>query len=399
MEKIDSTALRRVALARTGLATKRPFGTGVEGTLRAIQHLGYVQIDTIAVVARAHNHVLRSRVPNFSPKHIEQLLARRDVFEYRFPVAAFRSIEDYRFTLLHAAKFRAKPRTTDKSMMRRVMDRIKEEGALRSRDFEHTKKKDSGWWNWKPAKLALEQLYFQGDLMISSRDGFEKTYDLTERVLPPTVDSREPTLAEFASFLVDSTVRAHGFGTYGTFAAGSRHIALGSSLKAELKKRLEDGKLLQFVNRDGIQLWAEPEVIDTKAPKVGKTVRVLSPFDNLVIQRERLHDVFNFEYLIECYVPEPKRKYGYFCLPIVYGDRFVGRMDCKSHREDDRFEIKALYLEDGYAAKSTVEELSDPFASAVTEYAKFDGCNDVFITEAQPGSAKNIMKRAFDRIP
>ena len=394
-ESIDTAKLRRIALTRQGIGQRQPFGRGVGATLKAIRHIGYVQIDTISVVVRAHNHVLRTRVPDFQPNHIDRLLKDRQIFEYRFPVAAFRPIQDYRYTLLHAAKFRAKPRTKDKATMRRVIDRIRADGPLRSRDFEDARKKAGGWWNWKPAKAALEQLYFQGDLMISAREGFEKSYDLTERVLPSSIDVGEPSPEEFASFLIDTTLRAHGFATYATFASGARHIPLRGTVKAELKRRTEQGKLREFTNDQGVPFWAEPETLDGKTPRIPKTVQILSPFDNTVIQRERLLEVFNFDYLIECYVPEPKRRFGYFCLPIVYADQLVGRMDCKSHRAEGYFEIKALFLEAGFASRRHVEELAGPLSAAVIEFAKFDGCAEVVVTQTEPAFAKQLLKKAI----
>ena len=392
---IDTGKLRRIALTRQGIGQRQPFGRGIGSTLKAIQHLSYVQIDTISVVVRAHNHVLRTRVPNFEPSHIDRLLKDRQIFEYRFPVAAFRPIQDYRYTLLHAAKFRAKPRIKDKAIMRRVIDRIRAEGPLRSRDFEHPQKKRSGWWDWKPAKAALEQLYFQGDLMISARDGFEKSYDLTERVLPSSIDVGEPSTEEFANYLIDTTLRAHGFATHTTFASGARHIPLRGTVKAELKRRTEEGKLRKFTNNQGVPFWVEPETLDGKTPRIAKTVQILSPFDNAVIQRERLLEVFNFDYRIECYVPEPKRRFGYFCLPIVYADQLVGRMDCKSHRAEGCFEIKALFLEAGFASRKRVEELADPLSAAVVEYAKFDGCGEVVVTRTEPSLSKQLLLKAI----
>ena len=165
-------------------------------------------------------------------------------------------------------------------MMRRVIDRIRAEGPLRSRDFEHAKKKGSGWWDWKPAKAALEQLYFQGDLMINARDGFEKSYDLTELVLPSTIDGGEPSTEEFASYLIDTTLRAHGFATYRTFASGARHVPLRGTVKAELKRRTAEGRLREFVNDQGIPFWVEPETLDARTPRITQTVQILSPFDN-----------------------------------------------------------------------------------------------------------------------
>ncbi len=152
--------------------------------------------------------------------------------------------------------------------------------------------------------------------MISARDGFEKSYDLTERILPSSVDVSVPTIEEFASFLVDTTLRTHGFATYKSFSSGARHgVALGGSVKAELKLRTETGQLEAFTTNGGSQLWADPRTLDREPHRMSKNARLLSPFDSLVNQRERLLDVFDFDYQIECFVPEAKRRYGYFCLP------------------------------------------------------------------------------------
>lgn len=396
-QHIDRGKLRRIALASQGLVKRQPFGRGLEATSRTICHLGYVQIDTISVVVRAHNHILRTRVPNFDSRQIEQLLADRKIFESRLPVAAFRPIQDFRFTLLHARKFRSKVGSRDvKTMMNRVLQRVRSEGPLRARDFEDTRKKSGGWWDWKPAKHALEQLYVQGDLMISARDGFEKSYDLTERVLPSTVDVSEPTIEEFANFLVDTTLRAHGFATYKSFSSGGRHgVPLGRSVRAELRNRTDAGDLREFTTDSGSQCWAEPETLDREPPRTSKAVQILSPFDNLVSQRERLSEVFDFDYQIECYVPEAKRRYGYFCLPILYSDRFIGRMDCKSHRSESRFEIKKLFVEPEFTSRKRLAELVDPLAAAIVEYARFDNCNDVVVTRSAPTLAKPMLTKAL----
>jgi uncharacterized protein YcaQ len=394
---IDREKLRRIALTHQRLGKRRPFGLGVEATSRTISHLGYVQIDTISVVVRAHNHILRTRVPNFQNDHIESLLQARKIFEYRFPVAAFRPMQDFRFTLPHARKFRAKASSREaKAMMKRVIQRIKSEGPLRSRDFADSRKKNKGWWDWKPAKRALEQLYYQGDLMIVSRAGFEKSYDLVERVLPSSVDSREPTLEEFASFLIDTNLRVHGFASYKSFSSGGRHgIPLGSSIKAELKHRTNTGDLEEFTTDTGARYWALPETLDHLPPRPSKTVQILSPFDNLVNQRERLSEVFDFDYQIECYVPEAKRRYGYFCLPILYCDQLIGRMDCKSHRDESRLEIKALFLEPAFTSRKRLAEVIDPLSSAIADFARFDNCNDVVVTKSTPPIAKTMLRKGL----
>ncbi len=397
---IDKARLRRIALASQGLDKRQPFGRGVDATLLAIRHLGYVQIDTISVVVRAHDHTLRARVPDFQSQHINRLLQERKIFESQFPVAAFRSIEDFRFTLLHARKFGLKKVTKDlKLLMKLVLKRIQCEGPLRSRDFEDTRSKSSGWWNWKPAKQALEQLYFQGDLMISARVGFEKTYDLTERVLPTSVDISVPSLEEFACFLVDTTLRSHGFATYKSFTSGGRHgVPLGDSVKAELKRRTDAGKLKEITIDSGAKYWIEIQTLERplgrRSPQI---TRLLSPFDSTVIQRDRILEIFDFDYKIECYVPESKRRYGYFCLPILHDDQLVGRMDCKSHRDKSRFEIKTLYLEPEFASRKQLEKLVDPLSMAIVDYALFDSCSDVAVTRSDPNLAKSLLTKALKK--
>jgi uncharacterized protein YcaQ len=397
LRAIDQSRLRRMAFGNQGLLQKQPFGRGLAGTLRTIRHLGYIQIDTISVVVRAHNHVLQSRVPNFAEPHIHQLLRERKIFEARFPVAAFRPIEEFRYTLLHARKWRARSLSPDdRATMARVLDRVRCDGPLRSRDFEDARSKSNGWWDWKPAKRALEQLFFQGDLMISNRDGFQKAYDLTERVLPSSIDTSVPSLPEFASHLIDSTLRAHGFAGYKSFASDMRHGApAGRSLRDELKRRCDAGELEQFTNTNGNMLWADPAQLEQAPPRTPARAKILSPFDNAVTQRDRMQDIFGFDYQLECYVPEAKRRYGYFCLPIQYSDQLVGRMDCKSHRDQSRFEVKALYLEAAFASRENAERLAEPLARAIIDYARFDGCTDVVVTQSEPAFLQRLLTKSL----
>ncbi len=172
-------------------------------------------------------------------------------------------------------------------------------------------------------------------------------------------------------------------------------MPLGGSVKAELKHRTESGQLETFTIDGGSQFWAEPETLDREPPRTSKIVRILSPFDNLVNQRERLSEVFGFDYQIECYVPEAKRRYGYFCLPIMYSDRLIGRMDCKSHRDESRFEIKVLFLEPEFASRKRFAELVDPLSRAVVDYAHFDNCNDVLVSKTTPTLAKTMLTKAL----
>ncbi len=209
----NTNNLRRLALARQGLTRPAAFGRGRPGAHRALEHLGYVQIDTISVVARAHNHTLWTRVPNFQPRHIDALLQRKEAFEYWFHAASWLPICDYRFALPRMSMENGERSwfdNTDKKLTRHILNRIDQEGPLRARDFEDTRTGKKQWWDWKPAKRALEQLFMQGELMVTERQSFQKVYDLPERVLPEGIDTTLPTIREYASYLIDTNLRAHG---------------------------------------------------------------------------------------------------------------------------------------------------------------------------------------------
>ncbi|MAW28836.1 MAG: hypothetical protein CMP98_08555 [Gammaproteobacteria bacterium] len=402
---IDATKLRSIAMAQQGLHKNAAFGRGRTGVLQMISQLGYLQLDSISVVVRAHRHILRTRVPGADLRHLGRLLADREIYEYRFPVAAYHPMSEFRFASHHMAwrwemnqrQFRV--RREDRAMMTRVLDRIREEGPLRSRDFEAGTHKSGGWWHWKPAKRALEMLYYQGDLMVSARDGMEKSFDLTERVVPADIDTSTPDMEEYVRYLIHSVMRAHGFASYRTLTFPARGVPVRKAMLSELARQVSEGELVQFVDKTGEKLWGMPDLVEGRLPRVTEKVRILSPFDNLVTERERLSNVFGFDYQIECFVPEAKRKYGYFCLPVMMGKSFMARMDCRSHRDESRFEIKALYLEPEFATRRAFASVVNDFARAIREYGVFDGCKDVIVMETAPEFARGMLRSQLKSAP
>lgn len=367
-----------MVLERQGLLKREPFGRGKAATLRAIEQLGYVQIDTIAVVERAHHHVLRTRVGNYQPEHLERLQREGRIFEYWSHAAAYLPIADYRFTWPKRQRMVANAdrwiRSRNAGLLRDVLARIREEGPLKARDFEAPDHAGGGWWNWKPAKGALEQLFMQGDLMTVGRDGFEKIYDLTERVLPADVDTRPPTQREFVEHLLDATLRTQGFATSPAVLYQRPGADLRTTLQQLFDERVAAASLVPIRLPDGSPAFAEPELLERRAPIAGNRVSILSPFDNLLIQRKRTRAVFDFDYQIECYVPESKRRYGYFCLPILYRDRLVGRLDCKAHRRDARLEIRDLYIEDDSLRTRPPTEFIEALDEGLARFAADNGC-------------------------
>ena len=389
--------LRRLALNAQGLLQAQPYGRGLVGAGKAINHIGYVQIDTISVVERAHHHVLHSRVPGFKPAMTNKLLLNGDIFEYWSHAAAFLPIADFRFSLpyKHAIKNGQTHwyKNPDKKLMGKLLARVRSDGPLRSRDLEtSTIKRGAGWWDWKPAKKALEQLYMQGDLMVSNRENFQKTYDLTERVLPPRVNTLMPGMEEFAAHIVDQQLRCHGFASLKGLTYLRRNTELRKAVKMLVEERLVQRTLEQVQVSSGEVFILEAGALEGALPRLSNRMSILSPFDNSVIQRERLKALFQFDYQIECYVPEAKRKYGYFCLPLLYRDEFIGRMDCKAHRATKHLEIKLLHLEAHKFKQKRIDEdaVIAAFGDAIKKFCEFQHCDSVSLTKADP---KKLTKR------
>lgn len=344
-----TAALRRLTLLKQGLSQSSFFGEGIRGAKNAIEHLGYVQIDTLAVVERAHHHILWNRVPGYQPEHLNQLVSQKQIFESWFHAASYLPMRDYRFVLPNMLSVRRGENryynNIDPQLMKSVLARVKSEGAIGTRGLDKQGKGGSSWWNNGPYKRALERLYMQGDLMISSRKGMAKIYDLTERCLPSDIDLTMPSLSDYANYLFDTTLRAHGVFTWKQLIHLKTGKPIRDAMQKVLNERLEDGviKCIETVDMPNLYIDAKAQ---EQSPTFKDSVKVLSPFDNVLIHRERLSSLFNFNYRIECYVPAPKREFGYFCLPILYKDKFVGRADCKAHRAAKTLEVLSLHIED-----------------------------------------------------
>ena len=371
-------------------------GTGTAGVRTALERLGYVQIDTIAVVARAHHHTFFTRVSGYEETAINRLLAKRQAFEYWCHAAAYLPMRHYRFALpmMRAmAQGEMRNHRAEPKVRAWVLDRIHAEGPLFARNFEQPPRASKGWWDWKPAKRALEQLFMEGELMITERQGIQKRYDLAERFLPARLDMREPTLEEHADHVIDIGLAAHGFATEKTLA----YFRLDAQVRNAVRRRLVDhaaeGRLALGHTTAGQRIYAQPGTLDSNTRPLAEVVRILSPFDNAVIQRQRCLDVFGFDYAIECYLPAAKRRYGYFALPILFADRLVGRMDCKAHRPERRFEVQALHIEDATGMRA--DAFLPAFADATREYAAFTGCDVVHVGEVAPRGFAGVVKRLF----
>ncbi|MEO1437134.1 MAG: crosslink repair DNA glycosylase YcaQ family protein [Bacteroidota bacterium] len=376
MIEISKAQARKINLFAQGLAKRNPFGKGQSGALKAIQELGYLQIDTISVVSRAHHHTLWARVPNYRAEHLFRLLnTDRTIFEYWAHAASFLPMESFRYSLPRKKYLREGGKhwwPDDPKTEAYVRDRIRAEGPLRSKDFEH-RGSNSGWFDWKPTKKALDKLYMQGELMISARQGFQKVYDLTERVLPQGIDTTTPTETEFAEHLINLHLNAQGFTRdkeVGHLRKGKGHL-----IRETLHHLAEAKKMTSIKIKGNPHIWyTKQEYLELANKRYGsRQVKLLCPFDNLMIQRHRPLDLFGFDYKLECYVPEPRRVVGYYALPVLFGDRFVAQIDAKADRKRQVFEIRNFQIED--ARERVIWQAKLEAELAV--YAQFNGCEEL----------------------
>ena len=387
--------LQRITLESQGLLQTSSFGKGKKAVLNALEHLGYVQIDTLSIIERAHHHTLWARIPDYKTEYLDELVKERKVFEYWFHAASYLPMKDFRYALpqmLNVKQNGSPYYNADPKVMQYVMDTVRAEGSKKARDFGSESKKAGSWWNWKPTKLALERLFMQGDLMICERNGMQKTYDIAERVLPENIDTTEPSPIEFTEYLVKTYLRAYGFTTIKQIT----HLKTGETLRKNvnevLESMLQEGTI-QKVNIEGMpSVFIQSDLMGKAYIKSDSNIRLLSPFDNSIIHRERIKQLFDFDFRLECYTPKKKRQYGYFCLPILFGDTFIGRVDCKAHRKENQFEIIHLHIEN---QNIDVEIWTKPFVESIRQFATFNGCESLKLTQVSPSKLTDTLLRAI----
>ena len=382
---------RKLVLLSQGLPPARGSGSATTATLAAIERLGYIQIDTISVVERAHHHTLWNRNPRYRASHLDELVENGQVFEYWSHAAAYLPMRDYRFSL---PRKRALARgeqahwfDRDAKMEKAVMARIADEGPLMARDFEHCGGKRAGEWRPKPAKQALENLFMQGDLMCPRRINFQKVYDLTERVLPAGVDMSEPNGEGYARHLVIRYLQANALGS------SSEVAYLRKGMKTAVARVMDEMELAGEILRvrvGGENFFALPASLELLGKRHARgKAKILSPFDNLVIQRKRLQVLFDFDYLIECYVPAAKRRYGYFSLPILWDGRLVARMDCKVERKQSVLHIRHLALEP-WLRKT--EAFLAALEGELTAFLRFNRCDRLLVHRTSPSHLRDALR-------
>lgn len=373
-EKISAAIARKLLLDHQRLHSRREFGKGVNSTLKAIEHLGYVQLDTLSVVERAHLHTLWNRVEGFKSNHIDKLQRDGKIFEHWSHALALLPICNYRYSIPMMQRIASGERhwyPKNKKVSNFVLDRIRAEGPLSAKDFDD-KPASKDMWVRSPSKNALEQLFIEGELMVPYRNNFHKVYDLTERVLPAATDTAVPSTEELCRHLITSFISAHGFGQLNEMAYLRKGII--TAMKSTADEMIEDGLLCEILVNKRSYL-TKPAVLERIAkPFPRSSFRILSPFDNAIIQRKRIKELFDFDYQIECYVKKEKRKYGYFCLPLLHQNKIVGRLDAKADRKTNTLHLLHLQLEQS-AGKQ--ESILNAMESELKRFMVFNQCTQI----------------------
>lgn len=394
------SALRAVALHAQGLGAPDTAAPTFESIYNTVRQIGCVQIDTLQMVHRSHLLTLWSRLGTFDPADFDRLAyhpAQRRLFEGWQHAACFIPLEDYRHQMPHQRCLREQPsdgyqrwlaEQAHAELVPGVLERIRQEGALRANDFGSDGHKPGGWWNWKPAKVALEYLYAFGELMIAERVNFQRVYDLTERVLPDWVDTTEPTPQERDNYWIERGALA--LGVFEPFQAADysyRKRTPARPILAEMQQQgvllpiqaeLADGRVHGWlIHRDMLPLLQQA----ADGALSARRTTFLSPFDNLFWGHNRDEQLWGFRQRLEAYLPAPKREWGYFCLPILHHDRLVGRFDPKLERRERTLRLKALYLEPGVEPD---EELVSDTAAALADFMRFHQADTLVIERSQP---------------
>jgi uncharacterized protein YcaQ len=363
---LAKAAARSIWLRAQRLDAPTPFGDGPAATQAAVEHLGYVQIDTINVIERCHHHILWSRIPNYRRGDLQRAQSvDKSVFEYWTHALSYVPTRDMRFFLPEMKRHRQSPKiwfgNVTPEELRKVLTLIRKGGALSIRDIEDDVlvEKDHAWASRKPSKRALQRAFYNGALTVSARAGMLKTYELMDRHFGWDTAPKPASDRQILDYMLDRALRSQGLVSLDSICH------LDAKRKAPIRRLIESrmrrGELAQAVVEDSgkVEHWTEPATLDAIPAPAEEIVHLLSPFDPLIIQRKRLKLFFDYEHRFEAYVPKEKRLMGYFALPVLFGDEIVAAIDLKADRENQALRVQQWsWIGGGSAAshKKRIEE-------------------------------------------
>jgi uncharacterized protein YcaQ len=345
---LSKARARQIWLRAQRLDTATPFGDGPQATQAAVEHLGYVQIDTINVIERCHHHILFTRIPGYQRAHLRQAQSvDKTVFEYWTHALAYIPTRDLPFYLDEMRHHRTEPlrwyADADPNDLKRLLRQIRKDGALSIRDIDNDElvEKDHPWGSRKPSKRVLQYGFYSGHLTISERSGMVKSYELMDRHFGWPPRPRAATEKQIAAYKLDRALRSQAL--INASSVLHQKLRYPQEIASLIETRARKKELVQVAveGHDGTY-WAEPAALEPIEPGE-PLVHILSPFDPLIIQRKRLSQFFGYDHVFEAYVPKAKRKFGYFVLPVLVGDEIVAAVDLKTDRAAGKLLIQAWH--------------------------------------------------------
>jgi len=392
---------RLLALQAQGLLQPAPQPASKKDVLESIRRMGALQIDTINVIARSPYLSLWSRLGNYDPAWLDELLPEKRIYEYWAHAACFLPIEDFPLhRRLNLDGFRGwyseNWREQHQADIDRVLEHIHQNGEVKSASFERQDGKRGAWWDWKIEKNVLEYLFQESIVMVARRERFQRVYDLRERLFPDWQDSAVPPLDEVITTLCLRTLDALGFALPSWVAD---YFRLPKRQVTQALLRLKGSGCVIEIGIDGMK---EPGLVsaqsfDLAAAASKNTLEatlttLLSPFDALIWDRKRAKQLFDFDYSIEVYLPQHKRVYGYYLLPILHRGELAGRLDAKAHRQKGIFEVKSIYLEPGTRMDET---LTASLAAMIRDCAAWHKTPEVQLGKTQPAELLPLLQNYF----
>ena len=342
---LTKTEARRIWLRAQRLDISAPFGEGPQATAAAVEHLGYVQIDTINVIERCHHHILFTRIPNYRRADLRAAQSiDKTVFEYWTHALSYVPAKDLRFFLpamkRHRREGHQRLSSVSPADLRKVLRLIRRDGALTIRDIDDDvlTEKEHLWASRKPSKRALQLAFYTGVLTVSERTGMLKTYELMARHFgwdqPANRPPKGASSAEVTAYLLDRALRAQGLVSLDSICHldAPNKPPVQRLIEARIRRNELVPVALEGAGKQGH--WARPETLEAAGGGAEGLVHILSPFDPLVIQRKRTELFFGYGHRFEAYVPREKRLFGYFALPVLVGDDIVAALDLKTDRQN-----------------------------------------------------------------
>jgi uncharacterized protein len=374
---MTKAAARAIWLRAQRLDSEAPFGEGPQAVTAAVEHLGYVQIDTIHVIERCHHHILWNRIPAYRRADLRHAQSvDKSVFEYWTHALAYVPAKDFRFFVpamkLHRREGHKWFKEVKPADLRKVMRLLRKDGALTIRDIEDDVlvEKVHAWASRKPSKRALQLAFYEGRVTISERNGMLKTYELMDRHFGWDKSPKAASAREITGYLLDRGLRAQGLVSLDSVChldAPSKK-AVRRLIEARVRRKELVAVALEGAGKQ--EHWAEPATIEIVAEGDGERVHILSPFDPLIIQRKRTHLFFGYEHFFEAYVPKAKRRFGYFALPVLVGDQIVAAVDLKTDRQNGKLLLQKWNWV-GLAAKGPRKELKRKIEGELHRFERF----------------------------